>query len=292
MIMQVSGPSGGKLAFLLNCSLKMPYGNQDRYSAWNKETDREGILPMAINYGCEKSKLPKSLNTSNCLNYNSEDVGDKVKCFEIFDSLNIPHPALIIDPANYDAPFLGRKNKSSQGNGITKFKPKSENWNKYGCDFFVEYIEVVKEFRVHIFRGQIICEFNKDFSHCKQFIHSKQFGSKLVFGKLDSPYRYDIIDASIKALHGCGLDYGAVDIIADENGKWYILEVNSAPSMAHTIGFLYAERFSQYFNYPIDVFWTIDQSGKLTDHRKTLEKFKWSEIDPNKVENKKKKKNY
>lgn len=289
MIFQQTGPSGGKLASLLNCSVKMPYNNSG-YEKWCRPTERKGILPIAINYGCDKAHLPKSLNASNCLNYNSEDVGDKVKCFEIFDTLGIPHPQLVTDPANFDAPFLGRKNKSSQGNGITKFKPKSENWNKYKCDFFVEYIEVAQEFRVHVFKGQVVCEFNKDFSECKQFIHSKQFGSKLVFGKLNHPARFDIIDASIKALHGCGLDYGAIDIISDANGKWYILEVNSAPSMAHTIGFLYVEKFCHCYGYTIEKFWTVTQEGKIIDNRKTLENFKWSEKDPNVVVEKKTKK--
>lgn len=276
-VYQNTGPSGGKLAFLLGCSVKMPHDNQNRYEKWSREEKRDGILPMAINYGCKKEKLPKSLNASNCLNFNSQDVGDKVKCFEIFDAFHIPHPQVITDPANYDGFFLGRKNNSSQGNGITKFKPRSENWNKRGSDFFVEYIEVAKEFRVHVFKGHVICEFNKDFTACKDFIHSKQFGSKLKFGPLDHPDRFGIIDASIKAIHGCGLDYGAVDIISDINDKWYILEVNSAPSMAHTIGFLYAERIAHFFNIELNKWWTINQDGTFTDNRKTLKDFTWKQ---------------
>ena len=274
LVYQISGPSGGKLAFLLNCSVKMPYGNEG-YENWSCSKERDGILPMAINYGCDRKHLPETLNQSNCLNYNSEDTGDKVKCFEIFERLGIPYPKLVTDPANFDAPFLGRENKSSQGRGITKFKPKSENWNNYGCDFFVEYIKVAQEFRVHVFKGQVVCEFNKDFSNCDGFIHSKNFGSKLVFGRLNHPARFDIIDASIKALHGCGLDYGAVDIIADANGKWYVLEVNSAPSMAHSIGYLYAEKIAHFLGYKIEKFWTIKDDGKFVDNRRVLENFKY-----------------
>ena len=177
----------------------------------------------------------------------------------------------------FPRPFLGRQNNSSQGNGITKFRVNSPNLDKIKCDFYVEYIEVVKEFRVHIFKGHTICEFNKDFSKCEKFIHSKQFGSKLVYGKIDHPDRDNIVKASTMAINACLLDYGAVDIICDANNKWYILEVNSAPSMAHSIGFLYAERIAHYYNIPIDVWWEIDKSGKVIDNRNILKKFKYVE---------------
>ncbi len=268
MIYQNTGPSGGKLAFLLGCSVKMPHGNQ-RYAAdrWSQETTRDGVLPIHINYGCAKKFLPEG-----CINYNSEDVQDKVYCFGIFDQHKIPHPKIITDPANYDNFFLGRKNNSSQGNGITRFKPRSENWNKRGCDFFVEYIDVEKEFRVHVIKGMAVIEFNKDFSKCRDFIHSKQFGSKLHFGKLDHPQRYDILDASIKAVHACGLDYGAVDIISEkETGRWMILEVNSAPSLAHEIGYIYAEHFARLLDVKINKWWEITGTGEIIDNRKVLE---------------------
>ena len=265
MIYSVNGPSGGKLAHLLKCTVLHPDMGWNRfYGEWGRDKVRETTIPMVINYGVKKEILIKNnVDPNNCLNYNSEDVADKLKCFEIFDQYNIPHPKVITDPANYEGVFLGRKNHSSQGNGIERFEPKSEDWDKKGSDFFVEYIEVEKEFRVHVIRGATM-EFNKDISKCTNFIHSKQYGSKLHFGALDHPDRFKIVNYSIQAVKACGLDYGAVDIIVEKGtGRWLVLEVNSAPSLANSFGYYYAQLLNHQYGLGLKFDWYINKDHQV-----------------------------
>jgi D-alanine-D-alanine ligase-like ATP-grasp enzyme len=33
-------------------------------------------------------------------------------------------------------------------------------------------------------------------------------------------------------VYALGLDFGAVDILRDDEGKWYVLEINTAPGIA------------------------------------------------------------
>jgi len=271
------GPSGGKLAYALKTSVVFPGPNGDNADEdapeWEKNKEREFELPVAINYGVLQANLPQELNNDNCLNYYSSRARDKVRCFKVFQEYGIPHPKLISNPANYPKPFLGRRNKGSQGNGITKFRPNSPNWNnpKFKSDFFVEYIDIEKEFRVHVIKGLPICEFNKDFNDCPQFIHSGQFGAKLMFGAIDHPQRMDIINASVVALDRVGLDFGAVDICSERGtGKWYILEINSAPCLAHEIGYLYAENLSNLLGFKLKKWWKVTSTGQVIDYKETV----------------------
>lgn len=256
MIYQNTGPSGGKLAHLLGCSVRMPYKNQDRYSNWNKEVVRDRIIPP-INYGCEMKYVPLE-----CMNYHSELTKDKLYCFGIFEAAGIPYPKLI-NPEKYDKPFLGRKNNSSKGEGIVKYKAGSENWKKNKHDFYVEFINGVSEHRVYVWGNHIVAEANKDMSKNRHpFIKNFTNGSKLEVGYIKHPKRLNILDDCIAAVKYCGLDFGAIDIIIDDNNNYKILEVNSSPSFANIWGYLFAEHINRIFNLGINFEWTIDFKNK------------------------------
>lgn len=256
MIYQNTGPSGGKVAYLLNTSVRMPYGNSDN-SNWNREFNRENKIPP-VNFGCARKYIPL-----DSINYNSEDVQDKLFCFSVFEAAGINYPKLI-NPENYkDKPFLGRKNKSSKGKGIIKYKSNSETWKIHNNDFYVEFLNITHEFRVHVWGEHILIELNKDFSNNNGFIHNFDNGSKLVPGYLKHNRRDELLKMSIDAIKYCGLDFGAVDLAATEDGNIYCLEVNSSPSLAHTFGYIYALHMRRIFNLNIEFDWYIDRDFKI-----------------------------
>lgn len=276
MIWQNTGPSGSKLAEILDCSVKMPhYGTQDRYNRLHCERKGSTVLPP-INYGCAMKYIPL-----DSVNFNSCIIKDKLYAFKIFDALNIKYPRLIENPEDYDDFFVGRKNNSSQGRGIVKFKPKSKKWNQYGCDFFVEYIKGKKEMRVHVWGNDILLELNKDFTNNRDtFIRNYNNGSKLVPGCINHPKRNEILQACKDAINYCGLDYGAVDIIVDEKDDWYFLEVNSAPKLSWFYAYIYAEHINKIFNLDIQFKHYIDWN-ELTA-KKIPESFYYYATLPNK----------
>ena len=146
-------------------------------------------------------------------------------------------------------PFIGRKNKSSQGHGIIKYKPRSENYNKLGSEFFVEFIDGASEHRVHVWGKEVLIELNKDFSkNSHNFIRNYNNGSKLVPGYISSNKRLDILDACVSAVQCCGLNFGAVDIIIDKSGGWYFLEINSSPKLSRLYAMIYAQHINRFFN--------------------------------------------
>jgi hypothetical protein len=250
-IYSCGGWNGGKLAYLLGCSVNFPYGNSNRQHAWTCNNVRKGELPRPVNLGCKKKCISKT-----SLNYNSEFTQDKIAVFAEFEKLNIPYPKLITveqikdnDPS-LPAEFLGRKNKSSRGRGITKYS--REQWiSKEKVpqnDFYVEFLKCKSEHRIHVCLGEVVCELNKIIDpNSKNFIHTAEQGSPLKIGEIVHTEKDKMVDYAIKAVTACGLDFGAVDIFVDTNDKIYILEVNSDPGMPDGIGFLYAQRLRMIF---------------------------------------------
>ena len=257
MIFQNTGPSGGRLAWLLGTSVKMPYRNEERHTQWNKEVIRERTIPN-INYGCASHLIP-----DDCYNKYAELSRDKTHCFKIFKAAGLPYPKLI-DPENYDLPFLGRINSSSKGQGITKYN-RVEDIKKYDRnDFYVEFIQGISEHRVYVWENEIVAETNKDISkNIHSFIRNFNNGSKLIPGFIQHRKRLDILNASIEAVQRVGLDYGAVDLIIDRYDNYYILEVNSSPCLAKIWGCFFAYHLNRKFNLNIKFEWTVNMR-KLT----------------------------
>lgn len=254
-IYQNTGPSAGILAEFLGCDLVMPYGNNDYRNRVHYRSQERGFkLPIPINFGCAR----KYLSSSSFINYNSELISDKLYCFDIFHALDIKYPKLI-DPKEYNKPFLGRRNKSSQGRGIIKFEDNFEKWDRYGSDFFVEFIDGNSEHRVHVWGDNILIELNKDFSeNIHSFIRNYHNGSRLIPGYIPHKDRIKILNACIDVIKYAGLTFGAVDIIIDKNDNWYILEINSSPRLSKFYALIYAHHIIKIFNLNIDLEYILD----------------------------------
>lgn len=137
-----------------------------------------------------------------------------------------------------------------QGNPILRLNNFSKIPNK---DFYVEYIPSKVEYRVHVFDEKIIRVTKKVFrGHDrdgkpitqKGTIKNDTYGwghQNIEIDEFPREFRKDAI-AAVKAI---GLDFGAVDmLISAENGKPYILEVNSCPRL-NSIGLeIYADTIS------------------------------------------------
>lgn len=259
-IYSVKGPSGGKLAYLLNCSVYHPNGEDNQYPDWGIDHDRKVNLPIAINYGCKRNVLP-----TVCVNYDSEDSSDKRLGFSVMEAYGIPCPKQV-DPKNYKGPLLGRTDGLSRGEGITKYH---KDYNGAAHDFFVELIDGVSEHRVHVWNGTPIIELNKEKGY-HSYIHSSKFGARMSLGYIKNKDRMKILDMAVKSIDAMDLHYGAVDIIVDRFNKFYILEVNSAPSLAGIFGYIYARHINHAWNLGVEFDWSI-KNNKIERIEKTYE---------------------
>ncbi len=112
---------------------------------------------------------------------------------------------------------------------------------------YVQYKKKKKEFRVHVFKGEVIDITQK--KKRKDFdgeINTKirNYANGWVYCREDIIEPLDLREQSLAALDALGLDFGAVDIIWNEKeNKSYVLEINTAPGICETT----LEKYKQAF---------------------------------------------
>lgn len=122
------------------------------------------------------------------------------------------------------------------GEGIILFDPKEEL--PPDAPLYVQYKKKKKEFRVHVFKGEVIDVTQK--KKRKDFdgeINTKirNYGNGWVYCREDIVEPEDLRAQAILAVNTLGLDFGAVDCIFNEKEqKTYILECNTAPGLEGT----------------------------------------------------------
>lgn len=147
----------------------------------------------------------------------------------------VPCPAEVRTPVN-TYPIVGRPDSHRQGQGFWLVGNKQEarvamrgrsrtraRRGKAAATHFMEYINIDREFRVHVVNSKSIKVSEKigggNYSNGAKFQYPHDFDHKITL-------RNTAKDA-VKAL---GLDFGAVDIMWSDD-KPYVSEVNSAPCL-------------------------------------------------------------
>lgn len=124
------------------------------------------------------------------------------------------------------APAIGRTRYHQGGEGLTVWRtgPMPRD-----CAYFLEIINKKSEFRVHVVSGEVIYTQRKVATETctDDLIRNHNNGWRFV-RILTRPNLNKIALAAVKAL---GLDYGAVDVLLSTDGKFYVVEVNTAPRL-------------------------------------------------------------
>lgn len=173
----------------------------------------------------------------------------KLACFEYLSLHSIATPTYTVDQViakqwasdGYKV-YCRTLLTSSSGKGVVIATNPSEVVN---APLYTKGISVDSEIRVHIGDGEVIdvswklrrrgVENNPD-------IRNHQNG--WVFCRQGLELQDSVRDLALSAYNVLGLDFGAVDICVDTEGKAYILEVNTAPGITGTT----LERYVDYFN--------------------------------------------
>ena len=134
--------------------------------------------------------------------------------------------------------LLARKDGLFGGAGITICKTRDDVLRavEHGCDFFEEYIPKIKEYRVHVCFGKAIGVSYKIPAHLNDVVWNNTAGGRQNILRNHTLF---VVLSNIgkEAVKTVGYDYGAVDIIMDKYGRFYVLEVNSAPALKGMEGY-------------------------------------------------------
>lgn len=104
---------------------------------------------------------------------------------------------------------------------------------------YTKYIRKEKEYRLHVFNGQVIDVVEKrrrsgfqESGNYNRYIRSYEQG--WIFARDGVVASEAVKAAAIKSVQVLGLDFGAVDIVINRDGLPVVLEVNTAPGLQGT----------------------------------------------------------
>lgn len=127
---------------------------------------------------------------------------------------------------------------------------------------YTRFIAKSAEFRVHVFRGEVIDYIEKKKisaerrpANFNKYISSINCG--WVFSHTDVRDIPEVRQLAIRAVAALGLDFGAVDIVY-ENGLPYVLEINTAPGLKGVTLVKYANAIRKFMGQP-DLPLTVSQ---------------------------------
>lgn len=186
---------------------------------------------------------------------------DKGRCRDFLSEKGIPIPQAVdlTNLSDDDFPLVVRPSFHQKGRGFLFFNNLFEfrerigevlNLNRpYASRFFPKS----KEYRVHVGHGKVLLvqEKVRDFSGQIALNWNRENG--YAFGVVPwKDYRSSIVRIAVDTIEAVGLDFGAVDILADPTNSGLpnavVCEVNTAPKLE---GYT-AERYAEYFDWIID----------------------------------------
>lgn len=160
---------------------------------------------------------------------------NKLESLKIMKEAGVDVPRFSISPTDFgdDAVCLGRTIFHRGGTDINVLQ--EYHTDAIYSDYFTEYIPAVQEFRLHMFRGELIGaqvkKFEGEGEEAEVPIRNHSNGYVFVPFMHSRPHqrRIDTAGAAIEAL---GLDFGAVDLLVSADDRSIVLEVNTAPGLS------------------------------------------------------------
>lgn len=129
-------------------------------------------------------------------------------------------------------PLLARQNHGFGGTDIVPvFQSEELQWRvRAGWEWFSQYIPLVAEYRVWVFRGEVLDTYQKQMNRPEEYkFIGRNFRNGFDF--VHSANEQDASDACIKAVKVLDLDFAAVDCIRGKDERIYVLETNTAPGV-------------------------------------------------------------
>lgn len=197
---------------------------------------------LYINWG--KSTLINNTKFPNTRNNNVNSAINKLTTFNKLNLFEVPHHKWTTSTEEAQKWIdkgiivIGRKTLTgSKGKGIIIFENETITSNKI-CPLYTRYIKKEKEFRVYVYKEEVIDILQKKRKHGQETSANtmiRTHGNGWVFCRESIDIPSDLKQVAINATIACGLDFAGVDIIYNKHyDQCYVLELNSAPGIQGT----------------------------------------------------------
>lgn len=220
---------------------------------------------MTIRWGCSAGR-----DIEGEIVYNKKKnirlSSNKGKCREFLYENNIPTPKPLTHGDIFGAradgtfrfPIVVRPAFHQKGKNFLLFNNYTELYNKWNDirrldnPYISEFYPKTTEYRVHVGHGKVLVVQQKVQmfeTHGENWSYENGYVFRVVPWK---KYRKEIVDLAVKTIEVLGLDFGAVDIMADPEDDSFpvavVCEVNTSPRLE---GYT-AKRYAKYFDWLIN----------------------------------------
>lgn len=123
------------------------------------------------------------------------------------------------------------------GNGIVIMGPDHPENIEVRARLYTEYVKKKDEYRIHICNGRVIDQQRKGLreefrGHADVNYMIRNLANGFVFVRNEIRVPQDVLDQALLAMRVSQLDFGAVDVIWNEQQqRAYVLEINTAPGL-------------------------------------------------------------
>ena len=175
---------------------------------------------------------------------------DKLRTKQVWQSLGIPTPRHAVLASANDCVAASRElgfplivKPAHEGSSIGMAKVNSEQelvaaWQdaaKYDSEVLVEQWIHGPEFTIAVLRGQVLPPIALGTPHVFYDYDAKYIANDTQYRipcGLDSAKEQELIDLTARACDAIGIEgWGRLDVMQDEQGRFWLLEVNTAPGM-------------------------------------------------------------
>ena len=187
---------------------------------------------VAIRWGGAEAPArdtPQTLNPAEAIRRTG-----KLTAFRLMQDAGVSIPEFTTnqhEAREWGTRYLGRTTNDRAGRGITVYGAGDAPLHH---PLYVRFIPNDREYRLHVVRGVVV-------STQRKYLERPELDDGGIIKNHDHGYVFKTPErelhdsrkqAAIKAVEALGLDFGAVDLIVDQEGKEYVLEVNSAPALS------------------------------------------------------------
>jgi hypothetical protein len=187
-----------------------------------------------VNYGYGGStQLP-------CLNKRAGTF-NKLEELEMLHAKGVAVIPFSRSPMELTAPLLGRSLHHTRGRDIRVYPTQPRQLGLHPCwehDYYTQLIPKEREFRIWSFRRKVIGCYEKVLTYPNKLgrrgrsreVWNYKNGYSFQFRHPDNTPS-EVKQLANQAVEAVGLDFGAVDICSNNQGRSFVLEINSAPGV-------------------------------------------------------------
>ena len=202
---------------------------------------------IIICWGVAKSHYPGELNG------NAANAANKLKAFQMMTRNGLRWSVNKEEAKAWRLCYCRTLLSSSQGRGVVVAQRPEE---VVDAPLYTKgIIEVEGEYRVHIFKGQVI-DFAKKMKMSSNRLaedgitHNpliRNLHNGYIFGRENVSLSPEVERVALESIEDLGLDFGAVDLVlSSRSGKAFTLEVNTAAGISGTTVQSYASAIEQH----------------------------------------------